>query len=100
MNIPHDVAVEAYKALGLTQKTRRHPEVLVRHCIRQVLSKGMVLRQIQDVEGEVVGKRPHHTTILHSITEMRGQVDIHLPQVLYHLSRALANHNNQKLMRS
>lgn len=100
MSIPTSVAVDAYRKLGLTKKTRKHPYVLVKHCMRQTLGRFMRLREIQDIEHEATGKRPHHTTIMHSINEMRGQVDIHLPAVLSALAHSLNEHNNAKLLQA
>lgn len=49
----------------------------------------MALREIQDVEESVTGKRPDHSTIIHSVNGMKGMVDDYLPDVLTALADSL-----------
>lgn len=66
-----DVGVSLYKSLDLTKKTRKHPDALIRHCARYILrfTGGLSLRKIQDIEEQVTGKRPHHSSIINSLKE-------------------------------
>ena len=80
MRATHAVGTELYRTLGIVTQTRRHPDVLVRHCARHVLrhTGKMTLRMIQEVEQEVIGKRPNHSSIINSVNDVEIDGDIYV----------------------
>jgi hypothetical protein len=63
--------ITLYEAFNLDIFTgREQPHTFYRHAVRKwYKSKGYSYHMIADLEGKATGKRPHHTTIIHSIKQ-------------------------------
>lgn len=82
MRINDEMALELYRRMGLENTTRQLPFSLYRHAVRKMVHKKRTYSQICDLEFQVTGKRPHYSTVIHSMSVDDESIEDEMAEVV------------------